>query len=61
MEKIDFNEDQIGEMFGELDAQEDREERLDGFFLKTDVYNKIHNNRSLRITVAQKGVGNRPF
>ncbi len=57
MEKIDFNEDQIGEMFGELDAQEDREERLDGFFLKTDVYNKIHNNRSLRIIVAQKGVG----
>lgn len=57
MKKIDFNEDQIGDMFGELDAQEDNEQRLDDFFLKTDVFEKIHNNRPLRIIVAQKGVG----
>lgn len=57
MINIDFNEDQIGEMFGELDAQEDDEKRLDDFFLKTDIFNKIHNRRPLRIIVAQKGVG----
>lgn len=55
--KIDFNDYQIEQLFGTLAAEDDDIEKFESYFLKTDVYNQIHNDMKLRILVAQKGVG----
>ncbi|GFH42425.1 hypothetical protein Hs30E_09760 [Lactococcus hodotermopsidis] len=56
-EKIDFNDCQIEQLFGTLAAEDDEVGKFESYFLKTDVYNQIHNDMKLRILVAQKGVG----
>ena len=54
---IDFSEEQIRDMFGDLAAEEERKERYRAYFIKTDVYKKIHNFLPIRILVAHKGIG----
>lgn len=55
--KIDFSEEQIREIFGDLAAEDENKERFSSYFIKTDVYKKIHNFLPIRILVAHKGVG----
>ena len=54
---IDFSEQQIREMFGDLAAEDENKERFSSYFIKTDVYEKIHNYLPIRILVAHKGIG----
>ena len=54
---IDFSEEQIREMFGDLAAEDEKRERFSSYFIKTDVYEKIHNFLPIRILVAHKGIG----
>ena len=54
---IDFSEEQIRDMFGDLAAEDERKERFRAYFIKTDVYKKIHNFLPIRILVAHKGIG----
>lgn len=37
---IDFSEEQIREMFGDLAAEDENKERFSSYFIKTDVYKK---------------------
>ena len=55
--KIDFSEQQIREMFGDLAAEDEEKERFSSYFIKTDVYEKVHNFLPIRILVAHKGIG----
>ena len=54
---VDFSEEQIIEMFGGLAAEDEKSERFSSYFIKTDVYGKIHNSLPIRILVAHKGIG----
>lgn len=54
---IDFSEQQIREMFGDLAAEDEKKERFSSYFIKTDVFEKIHNYLPIRILVAHKGIG----
>lgn len=54
---IDFSEQQIRELFGDLAAEDEDKERFRSYFIKTDVYQKIHNFLPIRILVAHKGIG----
>lgn len=54
---IDFSEQQIRELFGDLAAEDEDKERFSSYFIKTDVYTKIHNFLPIRILVAHKGIG----
>lgn len=54
---VDFSEEQIREMFGDLAAEDEKRERFSSYFIKTDVYKKIHNFLPIRILVAHKGIG----
>ena len=54
---IDFSEEQIREMFGDLAAEDEKKERFSSYFIKTDLYKKIHNFLPIRILVAHKGIG----
>ena len=54
---IDFSEEQIREIFGDLAAEDENKERFSSYFIKTDVYEKIHNFLPIRILVAHKGIG----
>lgn len=54
---IDFSEQQIREMFGDLAAEDEECKRFSSYFIKTDVYEKIHNFLPIRILVAHKGIG----
>lgn len=54
---VDFSEEQIREMFGDLAAEDEKMERFSSYFIKTDVYKKIHNFLPIRILVAHKGIG----
>lgn len=55
--RIDFSDEQIREMFGDLAAEDEQKERFSSCFIKTDVYQKIHNFLPIRILVAHKGIG----
>lgn len=55
--RIDFSDEQIREMFGDLAAEDEKKERFSSCFIKTDVYQKIHNFLPIRILVAHKGIG----
>lgn len=55
--KITFSEEEITGLFGELAAEDEEIIRFKSSFFKSDTYEKIHNNRPLRILVAHKGVG----
>lgn len=54
---ITFTEDQITGLFGELAAEDEEIVRFKSSFFKSATYEKIHNDRPLRILVAHKGVG----
>ena len=54
---VDFSEEQIREMFGDLAAEDEKRDRFSSYFVKTDVYKKIHNFLPIRILVAHKGIG----
>ena len=54
--KITFSEDQITGLFGELAAEDEEIVRFKNSFFKGTTYDKIHNDRPLRILVAHKGV-----
>jgi hypothetical protein len=54
---INFTEDQITGLFGELAAEDEDIVRFKNSFFKSATYEKIHNDRPLRILVAHKGVG----
>lgn len=54
---VDFSEEQIRDMFGDLAAEDEKRERFSSYFIKTDVYKKIHNFLPIRILVAHKGIG----
>ena len=56
-EVIDFSEEQIRDMFGDLAAEDEKKDRFSAYFIKTDVYKKIHNFLPIRILVAHKGIG----
>lgn len=55
--EINFSEQQIREMFGDLAAEDEKKERFSSYFIKTDIYEKIHNYLPIRILVAHKGIG----
>lgn len=55
--RIDFSEQQIREMFGDLAAEDEEKDRFSSYFIKTDVYEKVHNFLPIRILVAHKGIG----
>lgn len=55
--KITFTEDEITGLFGELAAEDEEIVRFKNSFFKSATYEKIHNERPLRILVAHKGVG----
>lgn len=55
--EIIFSEEQIRELFGDLAAEDENIERFKVYYIKTDVYKKIHNYLPIRILVAHKGVG----
>ena len=55
--RIDFSEEQIRDIFGDLAAEDENIERFKTNFIKTDVYKKIHNFLPIRILVAHKGIG----
>ncbi len=55
--KIDFSEEQIRELFGDLAAEDESIDRFESYFVKTDTYDKIHNSLPIRILVAHKGIG----
>lgn len=55
--KINFSEEQITGLFGELAAEDEDISRFKNSFFKSTTYEKIHNERPLRILVAHKGVG----
>ena len=57
---IDFSEEQIRDMFGDLAAEDEKKDRFSAYFIKTDVYKKIHNFLPIRILVAHKGIGKSP-
>ena len=44
-------------MFGDLAAEDEKKDRFSAYFIKTDVYKKIHNFLPIRILVAHKGIG----
>lgn len=54
---IDFSEQQIRELFGDLAAEDEDRDRFSSYFIKTDIYEKIHNFLPIRILVAHKGIG----
>ena len=54
---IDFSEEQIRDMFGDLAAEDEKKDRFSAYFIKTDVYKKINNFLPIRILVAHKGIG----
>ncbi|MCC8050019.1 MAG: cold shock domain-containing protein [Clostridiales bacterium] len=54
---IDFSEEQIRGLFGDLAAEDENKERFSSYFIKTDVYEKVHNFMPIRILVAHKGIG----
>lgn len=54
---ITFSEDQISGLFGELAAEDESISRFKQSFFKSNTYEKIHNDRPLRILVAHKGIG----
>ena len=54
---IDFSDEQIRDMFGDLAAEDEKKDRFSAYFIKTDVYKKIHNFLPIRILVAHKGIG----
>lgn len=58
---IDFSEQQIRGLFGDLAAEDEERERFSSCFIKTDVYEKIHNFMPIRILVAHKGIGKSAF
>lgn len=55
--KITFSEDQISGLFGELAAEDEGIDQFKENFFKVSTYDKIHNERPLRILVAHKGIG----
>lgn len=55
--KVDFSEEQIRDMFGDLAAEDETLDRFKSYFIKTDTYDKIHNSLPIRILVAHKGIG----
>ena len=44
-------------MFADLAEKNKKKERFSSYFIKTDVYEKIHNYLPIRILVAHKGIG----
>lgn len=54
---INFTEEEIQGLFGNLAAEDEEKERLKEYFFKNDTYSKIHNFMPLRILVAHKGIG----
>lgn len=55
--QISFNEEEISMLFGGLAAEDEKKDRFKSFFLKNEVYKKIHTFLPLRILVAHKGIG----
>ena len=55
--EINFSEEQIRDIFGDLAAEDEKRERFSAYFIKTDIYKKVHNFLPIRILVAHKGVG----
>lgn len=58
---IDFSEVQIRDLFGDLAAEDETKERFSSYFMKTDLYEKIHNFLPIKILVAHKGIGKSAF
>lgn len=54
---INFSEEQIRGLFGDLAAEDENIDRFNSYFIKTDTYEKIHNYLPIRILVAHKGIG----
>jgi len=54
---INFSEEQIHGLFGDLAAEDENPIRLKRYFFKNDTYSKVHNMMPLRILVAHKGIG----
>lgn len=54
---ITFTEEEISGLFGELAAEDENKQRFTASFFKSSTYEKIHNDRPLRILVAHKGIG----
>ncbi len=57
MEKIEFNEVNIQNLFGYEAAKDENPERLQQYYFKSDVYEKITSDLPLRILVGHKGIG----
>lgn len=55
--KLEFNEDNIREIFGHEAAEDETIERLKKYYLKTNIYNSMRSKIPLLILVGHKGVG----
>ncbi len=55
--KVEFNEENIAQLFGHEAAEDEDIERLKAYYLKGRVYDQVSNNLPLRILVGHKGIG----
>lgn len=54
---MNFTEETISSLFGSEAAEDEQPQRLKGYYFKSEVYEKIHNNLPLKIIVGHKGIG----
>ena len=54
---IDFSEECIQKLFGNEAAEDEDVVRLKQYYFKGDIYQRIHNDLSLRVLVGHKGIG----
>jgi len=57
MEALSFNEAEIQGLFGHEAAEDEHPDRLRQYYFKTDTYEKVTADLSLRILVGHKGIG----
>jgi predicted AAA+ superfamily ATPase len=55
--KVIFTDENIHKLFGHEAAEDEDSERLQEYYLKNDIYNRITANLPLRILVGHKGIG----
>ena len=54
---VNFNEENIAEIFGHEAAEDEDIDRLKSYYFKGKVYSQVANNLPIRILVGHKGIG----
>ena len=55
--KLTFSETELQELFGHEAAEDEQLSRLRQYYFKTNTYDQVANDLSLRILVGHKGIG----